>query len=40
MYLASADILPKAHTGHRTAATLVCTLGGVAFMFAIVALAS
>lgn len=40
MYLASADILPKAHTGHRTAATLACTLGGVLFMFAIVALAN
>ncbi len=39
MYLASADILPKAHTGHRTAATLACTLAGVLFMFAIVALA-
>ena len=39
MYLASADILPKAHTGHRTAATLACTFAGVLFMFAIVALA-
>lgn len=40
MYLASADILPRAHAGHRTAATLVCTIGGVLFMLAIVGLAS
>jgi len=40
MYLASADILPKAHTGHRTPLTLVCTIGGVLFMLAIIAVAS
>ena len=40
MYLASADILPKAHTGYRTQLTLVCTIGGALFMLAIVALAS
>ncbi|OCB25721.1 permease [Mycobacterium malmoense] len=40
MYLASADILPRAHAGHRTPATLACTIGGVLFMLAIVGLAS
>jgi zinc transporter, ZIP family len=40
MYLASADILPKAHTGHRTPVTLAATIGGVLFMLIIVALAS
>ena len=40
MYLASADILPTAHTGHQTRLTLVCTIGGVLFMLAIIALAS
>ena len=40
MYLASADILPRAHTGHRTLVTLACTIGGVLFMLLIVGLAS
>ncbi|MGD1283663.1 ZIP family metal transporter [Mycobacterium seoulense] len=40
MYLASADILPRAHAGHRTPVTLACTIGGVLFMLAIVGLAS
>ncbi|MGB9306358.1 MAG: ZIP family metal transporter [Mycobacterium sp.] len=40
MYLASADILPRAHTGHRTLLTLACTIGGVLFMLLIVGLAS
>ena len=40
MYLASADILPKAHTGHQTQPTLVCTVGGTLFMLAVIVLAS
>lgn len=40
MYLASADILPRAHTGHRTLVTVACTIGGVLFMLLIVGLAS
>lgn len=40
MYLASADVLPRAHTGRRTLATLACTIGAVLFMFMIVGLAS
>lgn len=40
MYLASADILPKAHAGHRTLATVACTIGGALFMLVIVGLAS
>lgn len=40
MYLACADILPRAHAGHRTPVTLACTIGGVLFMLAIVGLAS
>ncbi|BBY39628.1 ZIP family metal transporter [Mycobacterium mantenii] len=40
MYLASADILPRANTGRRTVAALACTLGGVLFMLVIVGLAS
>ncbi|MEE6179015.1 ZIP family metal transporter [Mycobacterium sp. 050134] len=40
MYLASADILPKANAGRRTLATPACTIGGVLFMLAIVGLAS
>ncbi|HTX97160.1 MAG TPA: ZIP family metal transporter [Mycobacterium sp.] len=40
MYMASADILPRAQTGPRTRATLACTIGGVLFMLMIVGLAS
>ena len=40
MYLASADILPKALTGHQTRLTLLCTVGGTLFMLAVIALAS
>ncbi len=40
MYLASADILPRAYRGHRTAMTVACTIGGVLFMLMIVGLAS
>ncbi|ORB75116.1 ZIP family metal transporter [Mycobacterium scrofulaceum] len=40
MYLAGADILPRAHAGHRTPVTLACTIGGVLFMLAIVGLAN
>ncbi|MGD1111333.1 MAG: ZIP family metal transporter [Mycobacterium sp.] len=40
MYLASADVLPRAHTGRRTLATLACTIGAVLLMFMIVGLAS
>jgi ZIP family zinc transporter len=40
MYLASADILPRAHAGRRVFVTLACTIGGVVFMLLIVGLAS
>ncbi len=40
MYLAGADILPRAHAGRRTPVTLACTIGGVLFMLTIVGLAS
>jgi zinc transporter ZupT len=40
MYLASADLLPRAHSGHPTYLTLACTIGGVLFMLLIVGLAS
>lgn len=40
MYLASADILPKAYTGRWTPSTLLSTIVGVLFMLTLVALAS
>ncbi|MHA7649183.1 ZIP family metal transporter [Mycobacterium sp. ML4] len=39
MYLASADLLPRALTGQRTPTTVACTVGGALFMLLIVALA-
>lgn len=40
MYLAGADILPRAQAGRRTRLSLSCTIGGVLFMLAVVGLAS
>ncbi|BBX45048.1 ZIP family metal transporter [Mycobacterium cookii] len=40
MYLASADILPRAQAGRHGAATLACTIAGVMFMLLIVGLAT
>ena len=37
LYLAAADILPEAHARHPSRLTMVSTLGGVAFMWAVVA---
>ena len=37
-YLATADILPEAHSGHPTVLTLLCTLAGTAFMFGVILL--
>jgi ZIP family zinc transporter len=39
LYLATADILPEAHTGHPSRLTLFCTVAGTAFMFGIAVLA-
>jgi ZIP family zinc transporter len=38
LYLATADILPEAHADHPSRATLVSTVGGVAFMWLVVGL--
>jgi zinc transporter, ZIP family len=38
LYLATADILPEAHARHPSRLTLVSTVGGVAMMWAVVAL--
>ena len=40
LYLATADILPEAHARHPSRLTLVSTVGGVAMMWAVVALSS
>ncbi|WP_219462546.1 ZIP family metal transporter [Nonomuraea rhizosphaerae] len=41
LYLATADILPEAHAANRaTAPTLVATVAGAAFMWAVIALTS
>jgi zinc transporter ZupT len=39
LYLATGDILPEAHSGHPSRLTMVATVGGVAFIGAVVALA-
>ncbi|MGB9378919.1 MAG: ZIP family metal transporter, partial [Mycobacteriales bacterium] len=38
LYLATADILPEAHSRHPSRLTFFCTLGGVGLMWAVVAL--
>ncbi|WP_375492093.1 ZIP family metal transporter [uncultured Jatrophihabitans sp.] len=38
LYLATADILPEAHAGHPSRATLASTVGGVALMWVVVGL--
>ncbi|PYC81759.1 permease [Streptomyces tateyamensis] len=40
LYLATADILPEAHSPHPSRSTLLCTVLGVGFMWLVVALAS
>ncbi|MFE0462566.1 ZIP family metal transporter [Kitasatospora sp. NPDC058965] len=40
LYLATADILPEAHSPHPSRSTLLCTLAGVGFMWLVVSLAS
>ncbi|MEU0951904.1 ZIP family metal transporter [Streptomyces niveus] len=39
LYLAAAEILPEAHHEHPALSTLLCTVGGVAFIWLVVALA-
>jgi zinc and cadmium transporter len=39
LYLATADILPEAHARHPSRLTLLCTLGGVAFIAVVVSFA-
>lgn len=39
LYLAAAEILPEAHHDHPALSTLLCTVGGVAFIWLVVALA-
>ena len=38
LYLATSDILPEAHARHPSRLTLVCTVGGMAAMYGMVAL--
>ncbi|HZE39683.1 MAG TPA: ZIP family metal transporter [Stackebrandtia sp.] len=38
LYLATSDILPEAHANHPSRLTLLCTVGGVAFMWVVVGL--
>jgi ZIP family zinc transporter len=40
LYLATADILPEAHSPHPSRTTLLCTLTGVAFMWLVIGLAN
>jgi ZIP family zinc transporter len=40
MYLATSDILPEAHASHPTRLTVLSTIGGVAFIWLVVGLAS
>jgi len=40
LYLATADILPEAHTGHPSRLTLACTVAGAGFMWLVIGLAS
>ncbi|MFD4116022.1 ZIP family metal transporter [Streptomyces niveus] len=39
LYLAAAEILPEAHHEHPALSTLLCTVGGVGFIWLVVALA-
>ncbi|MEV6396265.1 ZIP family metal transporter [Streptomyces sp. NPDC051907] len=39
LYLAAAEILPEAHHDHPARSTLLCTVGGVAFIWLVVGLA-
>ncbi|MGV9314100.1 ZIP family metal transporter [Streptomyces sp. NPDC003691] len=39
LYLAAAEILPEAHHTHPARSTLLCTVGGVAFIWLVVGLA-
>jgi len=39
LYLATADILPEAHSPHPAGSTLLCTVAGVAFMWLVIGLA-
>ena len=39
LYLATSDILPEAHARHPSRLTLLCTVGGISFIAAVVALA-
>ncbi|MEU1282078.1 ZIP family metal transporter [Streptomyces sp. NPDC005805] len=39
LYLAAAEILPEAHHDHPARSTLLCTVGGVAFVWLVVGLA-
>ncbi|MFE9428891.1 ZIP family metal transporter [Kitasatospora sp. NPDC006697] len=40
LYLATADILPEAHSPHPSRSTLLCTLAGVGFMWLVIGLAT
>ncbi|WP_035846239.1 ZIP family metal transporter [Kitasatospora azatica] len=40
LYLATADILPEAHSPHPSRSTLLCTLLGVGFMWLVIGLAN
>ncbi len=40
LYLATSDILPEAHSPHPSRTTLLCTLGGVGFMWLVIGFAS
>jgi len=39
LYLATADVLPEAHSPRSSGLTLVFTIAGAAIMFAVVAIA-
>ncbi|MFC5667893.1 ZIP family metal transporter [Kitasatospora misakiensis] len=40
LYLATSDILPEAHSPHPSRTTLLCTLGGVGFMWLVIGFAA
>lgn len=40
LYLATADILPEAHSQHASRLTLACTVGGVALIWVVIGLAA
>lgn len=39
LYLATADILPEAHSPHPSGSTLLCTVAGVGFLWLVISLA-